>query len=106
MKITLCGSIRFEEYFRLVNGELTMRGHIVLAPGYFNHSFLHEPKYNAKNNKSALDELHLEKIDASDAIFVLDVFGYIGNSTLAEIKYAETEKKRVFYWSKGDLFQL
>jgi len=106
LKITLCGSIRFEEYFRLVNGELTMRGHIVLAPGFFNHSFLHLPEYKAGERKSAVDELHLAKIDESDAIFVLDAYGYTGKSTQAEISHAQNKGKKVFYWSKGDLFQL
>jgi len=83
-----------------------MRGHIVLAPGFFNHSFLHEPKYNAELRKAGLDELHLMKIKESDAIFVLDVFGYTGKSTDGEIRYAQKLGKRIFRWSDGDLFQL
>lgn len=106
MKITLCGSIRFEEYFRLINGELTMRGHMVLAPGFFNHSFLHQPQYNAEQRKGGLDELHLNKISESDAIFVVDAFGYTGRSTKGEIEFAQKHNKKVFWWSKGDLFQL
>ena len=81
-----------------------MRGHIVLAPGFFNHSTLHLPQYNAEERKGGLDELHLKKIYESNAIFVLDVFGYVGKSTQGEIDYAKDNGKTIFYWSTGDLF--
>ncbi len=81
-----------------------MRGHIVLAPGYFNHSIFHEKQYNAEERKGGLDILHLKKIEQSDAVFVIDVFDYIGKSTFGEVRHAEAKGKRVFYWSRGDLF--
>jgi len=33
----------------------------------------------------------------SDAIFVIDVDGYIGESTKSEIEFAKRHKKRIYY---------
>jgi hypothetical protein len=52
-------------------------------------------------NKRKLDRLHLEKIDISQAIVVIDVDHYIGESTRAEIRHAAARRKLVFYWSDG-----
>lgn len=104
--ITICGSVIFEEYFRIVNAELTIRGHIVLAPGIFNHNLLHKPHHVAETTKAKLDLLHKDKIEMSDAIFVIDVAGYTGDSTKAELNYATEQGKVIYWWSKGDLFKL
>lgn len=50
-----------------------------------------------------LKELHFRKIDRSDEIFVIDVNGYIGDSTRAEIEYASSHGKKVRYYSKEQL---
>jgi hypothetical protein len=47
--------------------------------------------------KRDLDFLHLRKIDLSDEIFVLNVGGYIGDSTQREIEYALSTGKKVKY---------
>ncbi len=104
--ITLCGSVRFKEEFAFVNAELTRRGWIILAPGVFHHDILHKDQYNAEKTKTGLDKLHLEKIRMSDAVFIVDIMGYFGDSTKREISYAFKNKIRVFYWSKGDLWNL
>ncbi|MDL2279039.1 hypothetical protein LJC15_00040 [Desulfovibrio sp. OttesenSCG-928-G11] len=43
----------------------------------------------------AMDELHLRKIDLADEIFVVDVDGYIGQSTSREIAYTKSQGKPV-----------
>ena len=48
--------------------------------------------------KDSLDELHKRKIDLSDEILVLNVSGYIGNSTRCEIEYAQKAGKEIRYW--------
>jgi len=45
--------------------------------------------------KELLDKIHLRKIDLSDEIFVLNVGGYIGESTEREINYARRMGKKV-----------
>ena len=47
--------------------------------------------------KEILDELHKRKIDLSDEVFVLNVDGYIGESTRNEINYAIETGRPVKY---------
>ena len=47
--------------------------------------------------KKMLDEMHRRKIDMSDEIFVINVGGYIGDSTKNEIEYAKRKGKIVKY---------
>ena len=44
-----------------------------------------------------LDDMHKRKIDMADEIFVINVGGYIGESTRSEIKYAQATGKPVRY---------
>lgn len=44
-----------------------------------------------------LDELHFRKIDISSEILVINVGGYIGESTRNEIDYAYLKGKSVCY---------
>ena len=44
-----------------------------------------------------LDEMHKQKIDMSDEIYVINVDGYIGESTKNEIQYAKVRGKRISY---------
>jgi hypothetical protein len=104
--VTLCGSVRFEQEFRVANSELTNRGIIVLAPGFFNHSILHEDQHNTELTRKGLDRLHRDKIAMSDAILVIDVLGYVGKSTRAEIDYAHKRGRKVYYWSNGGLWNI
>ena len=44
-----------------------------------------------------LDNMHKRKIDMADAIYVINVGGYIGSSTRSEIEYARAKGKEVYY---------
>lgn len=50
--------------------------------------------------KEMFDKMHFKKIDLSDTIFVIDVNGYIGNSTKKEIEYARKYGKEVIFMSE------
>ena len=95
-KITLCGSTKFKKHFEIINRQLTLEGHLVYSVGVFGHS---EKITLTDEQKIDLDTVHLLKIDNSDAIFVIDVDGYIGESTRNEIEYAKLTKKTVKYLS-------
>lgn len=84
--ITLCGSTRFKDLFFKAARDLTLQGWIVLMPGVFGHA---DNFKWTEETKQKLDELHLEKIRLSNAIFVLNYGGYIGESTQKEINFAE-----------------
>lgn len=50
--------------------------------------------------KTALDELHKRKIDLADYVYVIDVNGYIGESTRSEIEYATRHGIPIRYLSE------
>lgn len=86
--VCLCGSTRFKQEFIKANFEETMKGNVVLSVGFFTHSDrdIYEPTEDEKN---ALDDLHKRKIDMADEVLVIDINGYIGESTASGISYAE-----------------
>ena len=101
--ITLCGSTKFKKEFEVANRELTIAGWIVLSVGSYHNAepdpIIRQQIINAKNK---LDKLHKEKISISQAILVIDIDMYIGESTRSEIEYASMLGKIIYYWSKGD----
>lgn len=100
--ITLCGSTRFKDEFMRVQKELTLQGYIVISVGLFGHSGDHEVWENMDEGtltktKEMLDDMHKRKIDLADEIYVINVNGYIGDSTRSEIEYAIKMGKKVNY---------
>lgn len=93
--ITLCGSTRFKDEFIKAQKDLTLKGNIVITVGLFGHS----------GDKEALNEhinemlinMHRQRIDMADEIFVINKNGYIGENTLSEIEYARAKGKVIKY---------
>lgn len=103
--ITLCGSTRFKDEFMEAQKKLTLAGNIVISVGLFGHSGDGEVwegmgEDALTKTKIMLDDMHKHKIDLSDEIFVVNVGGYIGESTKSEIEYAERTGKTVRYLEK------
>lgn len=100
--ITLCGSTRFKDEFMEAQKRLTLEGNIVISVGLFGHSGDREVWENMDEGtltktKEMLDDMHKRKIDMADEIFVINVGGYIGDSTRSEIQYAKDHNKKVNY---------
>ena len=100
--ITLCGSPRFKDQFMEVQKRLTLKGNIVISVGLFGHSGDEEvwdgmDEGTLSKTKEMLDDMHKRKIDMADSIFVINVGGYIGESTRSEIEYAKAQGKEVRY---------
>ena len=100
--VTLCGSTRFKDAFMEVQKRLTLEGNIVISVGLFGHSGDSEVWENMDEGtltatKAMLDDMHKRKIDMADEIFVINVGGYIGESTRSEIEYAKAQGKQVNY---------
>lgn len=93
--ITLCGSTRFKDEFLKVQKELTLQGNIVISVGLFGHAGDNEVW--EEGVKEMLDDMHKRKIDMAYEIFVINVNGYIGDSTKSEIEYAEKTGKKISY---------
>lgn len=92
-KITLCGSTRFRDEYELWNKRLTLAGFLVYSVSGFGHS---GDDFSAEE-KERLDFVHLAKIDASNAIVVINPGGYVGASTAREIAHASRTGKRVYF---------
>jgi len=93
--ITLCGSTRFKDAFMETQKRLTLEGNIVISVGLFGHSG--DDEVWTEGMKEMLDNMHKRKIDMADAIYVINVGGYIGESTRSEIEYACRNGKEVYY---------
>jgi hypothetical protein len=91
--VCLCGSTRFSQAFREANLDETLAGRIVLTIGCdmkCDSSLGLGPEV-----KEMLDELHLRKIDLADEVFILNIEGYIGQSTMRELAYAIANGKKI-----------
>lgn len=103
--VCLCGSTRFKDAFTDAQLRETLSGRIVLTIGCslrddgeifrgLSNSELHDVK-------SRLDELHKRKIDLADEVLILNVGGYIGDSTRSELLYAKELGKKI-RWLEPD----
>lgn len=91
--ITLCGSIKFKDKFLQIQEKLTLDKNIVLTPNFFTNI----TEEISAETKKMLDKMHRQKIDMSDEILVININGYIGESTKSEIKYAKENGKIIKY---------
>ena len=106
--ITLCGSTRFKDAFIEAQKRLTLEGNIVISVGLFGHSGDSEVWENMDEGtmtatKEMLDDMHKRKIDMADSIYVINVGGYIGESTRSEIEYAKQSGKSIAYLEETKL---
>ncbi len=83
--VTLCGSMRFREHFDRLEAELSLAGHVVLAPAALDPSA--EPD---GEQRTRLGRVHLRKVAMADEVVVVDVGGYVGESTRREIAHARS----------------
>jgi hypothetical protein len=102
--VCLCGSTRFKDEFARQNFLLTLGGEIVLSIGCDSKS--DEELRIDDEMKAKLDELHLRKIDLADRVLILNVDGYIGESTTRELAYSIYRNKPVTFLDpeKGEKF--
>lgn len=92
--VCLCGSTRFFQAFHDANLRETVAGKAVLSIGCDTKSDA-DLALIGEADKTALDILHLHKIDMADEILVINVGGYIGESTSREIEYAKLFGKHI-----------
>jgi len=108
--ICLCGSTRFSEAFREANFKETLKGNIVLTIGCDiksdNELFKDYGSLAITQIKADLDRLHFDKILLADEVLILNVGGYIGESTHHELLFAMKYKKRIRFLEENDLCDL
>lgn len=89
--VTICGSMKFKDKMMKIAKDLEINDkYVVIQCVYSNDKF-------SENEQQILADLHYKKIDISDAIYVVNVNGYIGSSTNKEIEYAQKMGKEVMY---------
>jgi hypothetical protein len=93
--VCLCGSTRFSKAFHDANLAETLAGRIVLTIGCDTRS--DDAIGLPADAKEKLDALHLRKIDLADEVLILNVGGYVGESTARELAYAR-EHEKVVRW--------
>lgn len=93
--ITLCGSLKFQKEMMIVAEKMALEGNCILTPVY-------PTLENLKRSEEQLQKLkeeHFKRIELSDAILVINVNNYIGNSTSLEIQYAKELGKEIIYYT-------
>lgn len=91
--VTMCGSIKYFDKMKENAKKLEIENqYAVLMPIYYplNHDLSEQDKNN-------LGEIHRRKIEISNSIFVVNIGGYIGNTTKSEIEYAKELGKEIMY---------
>lgn len=99
--VCLCGSTRFASVMNEVAERFTLDMYIVVRPEVVTYSRETDVQYVDAKVKERLDELHCRKIDLADLVYIVNVGGYIGESTRNEIRYAELHGKPVEYYEPG-----
>ena len=92
--ITVCGSLKFKNEIMEVAEKLNKTGVCVLTPVY---------PYNKELKLSDIDNMkkaHFKRIELSDSIFVVNVNGYVGESTKKEIEFAKEKGKDIIYYTE------
>ena len=93
--VTICGSMRFANQMREIASDLELKkGWCVIQCVEINE------KNTTDKQIENIVNAHWRKIDISDAIYVVNIGGYIGNSTRNEIDYALSKGKEVIYHEK------
>ena len=93
--VCICGSTRFADEMSAANRDLTFAGVIVVAPGVLRRA--EDRELITNEQKAALADLHLRKIDLADRVLVVNPGGYIGESTSREIAYARATGKPISF---------
>ena len=88
---TICGSMRFEEEMKRIALYLETQKHYNILQCIYTDRVLTDTE------KQQLAKAHYRKIDLSDGIYVLNIDGYIGESVIQEIRYAQELGKEIVY---------
>ncbi len=94
--ITVCGSLKFQKEMSKIAEKVELEGNCVITPIF--PTRVNKEAYT-KEEFAILNKMHKEKIKLSDAILVVNVNNYIGESTKSEIDYAKSLNKEIIYYA-------
>ncbi len=95
--ITICGSMRYVKEMLEVAEKIELQGNVVLLPLY--NPWKKKRNYT-KDEYNILEEVHKERIKLAEAILVVNVDNYIGESTSKEIEFAKKLGKEIIYYTE------
>ncbi len=93
--ITLCGSMRFSKQMQEIALELEVKHNYCVLTLVGDTTI----KISEKD-KEILAKAHFKKIDMSDAVYIVNIGGYIGDAVLREMRYAQEHNKEIIYHEK------
>ena len=94
--ITVCGSYKFKKEMTEITEKMTLKGNCMITPNELTKT---DKNAYTEDEILMIDKMHKEKIKLSDAILVVNVNGYIGNSTNSEIEYAKSLNEEILYYT-------
>ncbi len=92
--ITICGSLKFKEEMLKIALDKELDGDCVITPIFPSEN---DKRILTSEQIKIFNNMHKEKIKISDAILVVNVNGYIGDTTKSEIEYAKELNKEIIY---------
>ncbi|MBQ6857736.1 MAG: hypothetical protein IJO13_11625 [Lachnospiraceae bacterium] len=96
---TICGSMRFWKEMQEIAYFLEINHGYNILQCVYNPGITDLTNDQIKN----LEFAQYRRIDLSDGIYVIDLDGYIGDSTSKEIEYARRKDKQIIYHSLSSL---
>lgn len=93
--ITICGSMKFAEQMKQIAWKLESKQGVGVLQCVYNESS--DPITDDTLKRLTL--AHCKKIDLCDAVYVVDIDGYIGASVEHEILYAKENGKELIFHS-------
>ena len=90
--VTICGSMRFAKEMQKIAWDLELNNKWATIQCVYGGL----ESDNTSEDWEALEVCYLKKIDISDAIYVVNINGYVGNHTRQEIEYAKSKNKEIF----------
>ena len=91
--VTICGSMKFENEMKKVAFILETKHDMSVLQCVYNEDNLEL----GEDEIIALNLAHLKKIELADAIYVVDLQGYIGEQVKKEIAFAQNLGKEVIF---------
>ena len=101
--ITIIGSTRYINEMSIIGWEFEKQGHIVLNPRLLPTNYERKAEDDGRHAaesegvKEIIDKTYLHKVAMADEIFVVNINGYIGESTRNELNHAIKLNKKIIW---------
>ncbi len=94
--VTICGSMKYEKEMQRIAFLLETKEHLNVLQCVYNIDKLEI----SAAEREFLEDAHFRKIELSDAVYVVDLQGYIGNQVAKEIEFAKHKGKEIILHSQ------